>query len=309
MIHFVNEFIQQAPFDLYGLHLFRLVARARSFTKAAELAGLTQSAITRQIQGLELTLGVNLLERTTRTVEVTAAGAFLYREAAGLLGSAESSFIRLRQEFANARKEIRVGVSRSIGLSYLPGFFHANLRRESGVGYRVACQASSALLSALEGNELDIGVLCPPKRLPRTLQITHRFDDAFTLIVPAGGARPTEVFPKAKAARAKWAARQNWLLLDQSTNTGAQLHQWMSRANLKVEPVMQLDSFDLIIQLVALGMGVSLVPIRALALFGQKHHIQRFETPDRFVREIVVVTRRHRQPPAHLQQFISNILF
>jgi DNA-binding transcriptional LysR family regulator len=309
VIHLVNEFIQQSPFDLYGLHLFRLVARARSFTKAAELAGLTQSAITRQIQGLELSLGVNLLERTTRAVEVTEAGAFLYREAAGLLGSAESSFTRLRQEFANARKEIRVGVSRSIGLSYLPGFFHANLRRETGVGYRVAYQASSALLSALEGNELDIGVLCPPKRLPRTLQITHRFADAFILIVPAGAANPVAPPPRSKAARAKWAPQQNWLLLDQSTNTGAQLRHWMARANFKAEPVMQLDSFDLIIQLVALGMGVSLVPIRALALFGQKHHIQRCELPDRFVRELVVVSRRHRQPPAHLQRFISNILF
>jgi DNA-binding transcriptional LysR family regulator len=305
----VNEFIQQAPFDLYSLHLFRLVARTRSFTKAAELAGLTQSAITRQIQGLEHSLGVNLLERTTRAVEVTEAGAFLYREAAGLLGSAENSFTRLRQEFANARKEIRVGVSRSIGLSYLPGFFHANLRREKGVGYRVVCQPSSTLLSAMEGNELDVGVLCPPKRLPRTLQITHRFADAFTLIIPAGGANPTEPPSKAKIARAKWAAAQNWLLLDQSTNTGSQLRQWMVRANLKVEPVMQLDSFDLIIQLVALGMGASFVPIRSLALFGQKRHIQRCELPDRFVRELVVVTRRHRRPPTHLQQFVNNILF
>jgi DNA-binding transcriptional LysR family regulator len=99
------------------------------------------------------------------------------------------------------------------------------------------------------------------------------------------------------------------LLFDRSTNTGSRLHGWMLRKGWKVEPAMELDSFDLIIQLVALGMGVSLVPIRALALFGQKHHRQRLATPDLFVRELVVVTRRHRRLPGHLERFIARILF
>ena len=72
---------------------------------------------------------------------------------------------------------------------------------------------------------------------------------------------------------------------------------------------MQLDSFDLIISLVSLGMGISFVPIRALALYGQKKSLARLSLPNRFERELVVVMRRHRKQPPHLVGFVKNILF
>jgi len=56
----VNQFLSKVPFDLYELALFHLVVKHRSFTKAAEIAGLTQSAITRQMQGVENSLGLQL---------------------------------------------------------------------------------------------------------------------------------------------------------------------------------------------------------------------------------------------------------
>src|SRR3990170_1035189 len=110
----MHRFLSTVPFDLYELALFHLVVLHRSFTKAAEIAGLTQSAITRQMQGLETSLGLDLLERTTRSVRVTPAGEFLFHESARLVGDAEESLRRLREEFAGARKVVRVGVSRSI---------------------------------------------------------------------------------------------------------------------------------------------------------------------------------------------------
>jgi DNA-binding transcriptional LysR family regulator len=76
-----------------------------------------------------------------------------------------------------------------VGLAYLPGFFRSNLRRLPQVGYRVSYEESGRILSALEANETDIGVVCPPTRLPETLRVTHRFSDAFTIIAPADVAR------------------------------------------------------------------------------------------------------------------------
>src|SRR5882757_11545771 len=95
-----NDYLATLPFDLYELALFHLVVKHGSFTKAAEIAGLTQSAITRQMQGVENSLGIQLLERTTRSVRVTPAGEFLYRESARLLGDVEQSLQQLSQEFA-----------------------------------------------------------------------------------------------------------------------------------------------------------------------------------------------------------------
>jgi DNA-binding transcriptional LysR family regulator len=296
------------PFDLYELALFHLVVKHRSFTKAAEIAGLTQSAITRQMQGVENSLGLQLLERTTRTVRVTPAGEYLFHEAARLLGDVEQSLTHLAQEFAGARKEVRVDVSRTIGLAYLPGFFHANLRRFPHLGYRVTCQSSGEILAALEANEQDIGVLCPPSRLPKTLRVTHRFEDAFTLIVPKDSAPAGNALSKPKT-RIDWLKQQNWLLIEERSNTGQQLRAWMADQEWRMEPTMQLDNFDLIINLVALGMGASFVPIRALALYNQKRNLLRVPLPARFTRQLVVAVRKHRKMPVHLEQFITNILF
>jgi len=216
---------------------------------------------------------------------------------------------RLREEFAGARKEVRVGVSRTIGLAYLPGFFHANLRRLPEVACRAAYETSRGILSALESNELDLGVLCPPSRLPKTLRVTHRFEDAFTLVTPTTLISSFESASHSRKARQAWLEKQTWLLIAEDTNTGQQLRLWMAKQGLRIEPVMQLDSFDLIINLVALGMGVSFVPIRALALYGRKRTLARVPLPERFVRELVVLVRKHRKMPCHLTRFVENVLF
>ena len=304
----LNQFLSKVPFDLYELALFHLVVKHRSFTKAAAMAGLTQSAMTRQIQGMENSLGVTLLERTTRSVHVTPAGKFLSHEATRLLGDVERSLTRLAQEFAGARKEIRVAVSNSIGLAYLPGFFHANLRRLPDVGCTVTYQSSDHILTALEANEQDIGVLCPPSRLPKAVRVTHRFEDAFTVIASAAQSGKLAELSKAKA-RLEWLRKQNWLLIGKGSNTGRRMRSWQKKHGWSIEPVMQLDNFDLIINLVTLGMGVSLVPIRALALYNQRQKLCRVPLPQVFTRELVVVVRKHRKTPEHLEHFITNILF
>lgn len=303
----VHEFLKTAPFDIYELHLFHLVAEHRSFTKAAELAGLTQSAVTRQMQGIEESLGVDLFERTTRSVRLTPAGQMLRAESGRLLGDVDQVLRRIREDFAGAKKVIRVAVSRSVGLAYLPGFFHANLRRLPQIGYRVSYDASGKILTALENNDADLGVFSPPARLPETLRVTHRFTDGFVIIAPATGVLDFDF--SSKRARLDWANRQNWMLLDESGNTGRRLRVWMKREGITAEPGMTLDSFDLIINLVSLGMGVSCVPIRALALYARKRNIRRIVWPARFARELVVVVRRNREIPEQVGQFIANVLF
>jgi DNA-binding transcriptional LysR family regulator len=143
--------------------------------------------------------------------------------------------------------------------------------------------------------------------LPRTLSITHQFVDAFTLIAPNELAEKFSALPKSRFY--PWLTEQTWILLDEKTNTGHRLREWMTGKNLKVEPSIQLDNFDLIITLVSIGMGISFVPIRALALYGQKKRLVRLPLPDRFERELVVLMRRHRKQPEHLKQFVKNVLF
>ena len=300
-----NEYLATAPFDLYELSLFHLVVKHRSFTGAAAAAGLGQSAITRQIQGMENSLGLDLLERTTRSVRLTPAGQDLFEASRQILGAVEATLQRLREDHGQARKQVRLGVSSSIALAYLPGFLHANLRCRPQIGCQVCTLGGEALLAAVLANDVDVGVLAARKGLPKALQVTHRFNDVFTLITPAACAVPT--LDRRKLAT--WAAGQDWLLLRDDAGTGGALRRWMRRQGWKVEPTMELESFDWIINLVSLGLGVGLVPTRALGLYPQKKTVQRVVLRERFEREIVVLVRRSRKLPDHLKQFIDNILF
>ena len=83
----------------------------------------------------------------------------------------------------------------------------------------------------------------------------------------------------------------------------------MKRQGWRIEPIMQLDNFDLIVNLVSLGMGISFVPIRVLALYNQRQKLIRVPLSSRFTRDLVVVVRKHRKMPAHIEQFIANVLF
>ncbi len=260
------------------------------------------------MQALEERIGVDLINRTTRSVEVTEAGRYLAVEAGRLVGGVSSMLEGLLAEFTTTRPIVRVGVSRSMAMAHMPGLFHANHQRHPEVACQVSYRDSSAVLTALDANELDIGVLCPPSPLPGTVDVTHRFKDTFVLIAPnnlPGIATATKRIDRTK----EWLVKQSWLMISETTNTGKAMRRWLKRSGLSVTPSMELDSFDLIINLVASGLGVALVPQRSLALYRRKQSIIRLRFPERFTRDIVVVTRKHRRMPAHVTEFVKNVLF
>lgn len=197
-----------------------------------------------------------------------------------------------------------MAASHSVSLAHLPGLFHANLRQQPKHKSSVSYQTDAEILTAIEANELDLGILCPSTRLPRTLAVTHRFNDAFTLIAPFELA--TQYQSTAGSAVNSWLAKQTWLLFAEETNTGKRLRKWMAASHLKVEPSVQLDNSYLII---TIGMGVSFVPIRALALYGRKKRLVRLPMQSRFERDLVVLTRKRRKQPEHLREFVENVLF
>ena len=303
-----NEYLPTSPFGIMELHLLHLLARHGSFTRVAAEVGLTQSAVTRQIQGVEAKVGVPLFERTTRKVAITPAGRFLIEQTRHILGDIESALRRLREDFVEGPKQIRLGVSHGISLAYLPGFLFANQRRQPDIYLVVTHEASASILRQLESDELDLGILCPPKRLPGNLTVTHRFRDTFTLIMPRalpGGISEKSPLPALK----RTLAGQTWLLIKEASNTGVQLRKWMKTHGWSHRSSHEMDNFDLIINLVALGLGSSFVPQRSLALYARRRQVRRVQLPARFSREIVVLVRKSRSSAPHITRFIENILF
>jgi DNA-binding transcriptional LysR family regulator len=305
----MSDFLATVPFDLYELSLFHLVAEHRSFTKAGQKAGLGQSAITRQIRGVEDQLGVALFERTTRHVGLTAAGKLLYEKSKPIVASAEATLKQLQQDFHLVPQTLRVGVARSIGLAYFPGFFFAFRRKLPGVQIQVVQLTSREILEAVEAQTIDAGLLSPPRRLPRALTATHQFEDEFTIIAPPDSRLPKSASGSAIKTLKKSLAAERWLLIDRQGETGRSIRRWLGERELAIEPAMELDSFDVIVNLVALGLGVSVVPHRVLALYGDRRRVRRIRLEPRFVRELAVVVRKNRVQPEPLASFVANILF
>lgn len=303
----MNEFLATGPFDLYTLKLFYLVAEHRSFTRAGEAAGLTQSAITRQIQGMEEKLGLRLFDRSTRHVRLTAEGATLHARSGAILAEVDDALLALRGKSPRMPEALRVGVSRTIGLAYLPGFFRAFRRHFPEVQLQVSHERSDFLLSAVEARELDACIVSSPLRPAPALDCTHRFLDEFVLILPPGSV-VKDRHPLTVAHLRDAYDRQRWLLITRHSHTGRRLHAWLEESGLCCEPGIEADNFDFIVNLVSLGLGISLVPHRVLALHPKTRPVVRVRTEPRFSRELVVVARRETASP-NLKASLENVLF
>src|SRR5687767_13605269 len=215
----MNEFLATGPFDLYELQLFHLVAEHQSFTKAGQAAGLTQSAITRQIRGMEERLGVSLFDRTTRYVRLTPAGAALYARSGGILSGVTEAIGALREGFNLAPKILKIGIARTIGLAYLPGFFRRFQKQFPRVQIRLKQESSAFILGAVESGELDAGIVTEPPQLSRALETRHRFTDEFVAIAPPNLRFPTLRGKIAAKDLGEVFIRQRWLLVSEETST------------------------------------------------------------------------------------------
>lgn len=99
--------------DLGELSAFRMVAEERSFTRAAARLGVSQSALSHSMRGLEKRLGLQLLARTTRSVSPTAAGAALLHELAPALERIEQAVAETRKQRENPAGRIRIIIPRT----------------------------------------------------------------------------------------------------------------------------------------------------------------------------------------------------
>lgn len=105
--------------NLNQLKYFVAVAEYRSFSKAAEQYFLTQTGVSQQIQKLEESVGVQLIDRKTRPISVTPMGQVFLREARGIL-------MRMDNAIQWAR-EASTGISGTLRIGYTKGYEHSDL--------------------------------------------------------------------------------------------------------------------------------------------------------------------------------------
>jgi len=307
-MHTIHQLLSEKPVDFHQLSLFLLLVKHRHFTKAAAEAGLTQSAMTRSISGLERLLEIRLFERTTRKVEITPAGKFLEQEAKRLLGDLDRSLQKMKEAYAGQKPKLRIAISETVSHAHLYGLLPGASKVRSQVRYVIMSVLDQHICPALESNECDVGVLSLPDQLPAHMTLRHAFQDRFTIIAP------TEMWQDMGKLDSESKIRQclsglPWLSIPEGTYTGDAIQKWMKQNRLKIDPTMEINDFDRIIHLVMLGTGVSIVPIRALAPYRHKRKICRIPLGNPFTRKVGVITHRRAELSTVTLDFIHSILF
>src|SRR5215218_8294736 len=144
--------------ELRQLEYFAAVARHRHFTRAAEAVYVTQPALSQQVRRLEAELGLALLRRTSRGVELTPAGEDLLARAERILSDVAQARATMDEHAGVLRGTVRVAATTADALQ-LPEILAAFHREHPGVRLALRHASAAEVLALLRRRAVDIAVL------------------------------------------------------------------------------------------------------------------------------------------------------
>ena len=179
----------QYPFELRHLVGFREVARQLHFRKAAEVLAVAQPALSRTVAQLEAALGVELLHRTRRRVELTAAGKALLERLEPLLRGLAAVPGDLHALAGGQAGQVRVAFTGLAMATVLPGILREFNRRYPGIRVELNESPTAAQLAALAGGEIACGFFHPEATPPAGLAVRVLLREKNGILLPADHAR------------------------------------------------------------------------------------------------------------------------
>jgi DNA-binding transcriptional LysR family regulator len=274
---------------LSELKTFIAVSQYGTFSGAGARIGLTQSAVSAQIQRLEEELGFPLFDRTGRSATLNEAG----RETLALAEEMMTLYARLSERSGGAAESgmLRVGAIASAQVSLLADALARFRDDRPGWRIRVVPGVSLGLLGQVDAGELDLAVIIkPPFALPSELEWRTLVAEPFVLLAPKKLARGGRSWRELLRS-------EPFIRYDRASFGGRLVDRFLRRARLTVRDAVELDELQAIVQLVARGMGVALIPDTA-GLGKWPASVVALELGDAtFEREIGLVLRpRHSRP-------------
>src|SRR3954452_4292247 len=175
--------------DVPRMRVLSEVATRGSFSAAATALRLTQSAVSQHVAALELEVGLPLVVRGTRPVELTEAGHALTRHAGGIFARLDGAEQEL-EEIAGLRAgRLRLGSVPTALATFVPAAFRQFRRRHGDVTLTVVDDPLQRLLPRLDSSELDLALIYEHPALPEIARLDldrpPLTDDAFQVALPA----------------------------------------------------------------------------------------------------------------------------
>ncbi|MDE2264069.1 MAG: LysR family transcriptional regulator [Gammaproteobacteria bacterium] len=240
--------------DTLGVQAFIAIAMRRNFRRAAVELHITQTALSRRLQTLEAYLGVKLIERTTRSVELTRTGADFLPRAQRLLGELETSLTDIRETGKAMRGSATIACVPSIGARYLPRVIQQYSAAYPENRITIHDHSSFGVAEAVLRREAEFGINVTGSH-DAGLASVPLARDRFVLICRGD-------HPLAARRRVSWAQLQPHLLIFPGSLSANRpvLELALTAERLRLRTYYEVQHSSTALGLVAEGVGVAVVP-------------------------------------------------
>lgn len=287
--------------ELRHLRYFVAVAESGSFTRASQALFVAQPPLSTQIRDLEAELGTALLVRHVRGVTLTPAGDAFLRDARDLLAQAERMKRNAAQRAGRAGRALRIGFIASASAFVLPHVLPKLSERYPDVAVDVREMLSIEQIAALQTGSLDAAICRPPVRA-KMLTTLAEFPDPFCLAIPR-----SHSLAKRGSIRLQAAADADFVSFkrDQARAFFDQTLNFCNESGFSPKIRCEAGTVFGVINLVAAGVGVAIMPVSAASVASQRVVMRRLVHPAR-PGFIVLVARRVDRDPA--VAFLSELV-
>ncbi len=246
-------------FDFSQLRCFATVAEELHFGRAAARLNMTQPPLSRQIQVLERVLDVQLLDRTSRSVRLTAAGRSFLPEAQRILRLAETATHVTRQVAAGRAGVLKLGFTAASAYDFLPRLVIAARAELPEVTLSLREMVTKDQVEELLAGRIDAALVRPPVTHP-DLASVRALAEPMVVAVPADN-------PLAERAALTLADLDREAFIAYAPNEAHYFHDLVrgliAEAGIQPRILQQLTQIHSILALVRAGLGVALVPAAA----------------------------------------------
>lgn len=280
------------------LALFQAVARAGSISRGAEIMRVSQPAVSKQIAELEDSLGVRLLERQHRGCRLTEAGAIL-ADYASRWRTVEHEAERAMAEYRGLKRgRLAVGASMTIGGYLLPAAIAEFHRRFPEIELQLEIANTPNIQQALLNGSIELGLTEGPIENDE-LESTVFFQDELVAV-----AAPGHHLLKKKNVSARDLGREPFIQREEGSGTRAVVERALRRKGLKIKPLLSLASPEAIKNMVAAGLGITIVSRLIVELELQTGSLRTIP-----VKDLTILRPLHLQRVQHRSQSPSAIKF
>jgi DNA-binding transcriptional LysR family regulator len=272
---------------LRQLRVFIEVARLQSFSRAGDEIGLTQSAVSRCVRELEAEIGLKLVDRTTREVQLTDVGANLVGSVSRLLSDLDEALREIRDLGEQRRGRVIVAASPTVACRLMPGVISLCEQQYPLISLGLRDDLQSDVVRKVKSGEVDFGLAIGPHE-GDDLDTENVMTDSFCVVCR----RDHRLAEEPVVA---WAdlAGERFVMLDHTSGSRPIIDSVLREHGVIANVVQELGHSATVYGLVEAGVGISVLPWLALPLPAHSSLVMRPLTP-RAERTVELIRRRDR---------------